>query len=597
MEYATRYRNGPPCCFVPVSTDTSGGLLLKTSFRTTAALVAALSILQPVQSVTAQTTPQSGEAPRLVENIDVRVINIDVVVTDRKGNAITGLTRDQFEIFENNVPKAISNFYAVENARPVAVDGETTQAATPAPTAPVRAADIPDNMKRRLIFYIDNLSLAPFNRNRVFKQMKDFVQTTMRPGDEAMVATFNRSMKIRVPFTKDPVQVSQTLDAIAGESALGTSNMSERKQTEDRIRDARSYEEAVATARTYASSIEHDLRQSASSINGLMSTLAGVEGKKILILTTEGFPIQPGREMFQFIEETSREKQWQGSGTMLQGMSYDSTSVIQSIARAANANSITLYPIHAAGLQGGNEFSAEHSAPTPISVAYSAASNSTESVQLMADMTGGQASVGTNNFALAFQRIQRDMDNYYSLGYRSSTERVDRQRYVRVRLKSNPNKYIVRSRQTFVEKSTFAEMNDRVIANLFYKTKANDLGILVRTTSPTPVEDGLYRVPVEIQIPMDSLTLLPQGETESVGGFDVYVAVADKNGDMSEVSRKSHQLRVPAEDLARAKGKYYTYSLDLLMEKGLNKISVGVMDQISNSSGFAREQIIAQDLR
>ena len=48
--------------------------------------------------------------------------------------------------------------------------------------------------------------------------------------------------------------------------------------------------------------------------------------------------------------------------------------------------------------------------------------------------------------------------------------------------------------------------------------------------------------------------------------------------------------------MERAKGKYYTYSVDLLMEKGLNKISVGVVDDVSNVSGFAREQIIAQDL-
>ena len=85
------------------------------SFRTTAALLSALSIVAPVR---AQRTPQ-GEMPKLVENIDVRVINIDVVVTDRKGNPVPGLKREQFEVFENNVPKAVSNFYAVENSRPV----------------------------------------------------------------------------------------------------------------------------------------------------------------------------------------------------------------------------------------------------------------------------------------------------------------------------------------------------------------------------------------------------------------------------------------------------------------------------------------------
>jgi hypothetical protein len=213
----------------------------------------------------------------------------------------------------------------------------------------------------------------------------------------------------------------------------------------------------------------------------------------------------------------------------------------------------------------------------------------------MADMTGGLASIQTNNFAEAFKKIGRDLDAYYSLGYRASTERVDRQRRLDVRVKNKS--YQVRNRETFVEKSTFAEMNDRVIANLLYKTKANDLKILVRTGRPTAADEDLFQVPVEIQIPMESLTLLPQGETEYVGGFDVYVAVADKNSDMSDVTRKSHQLRVPASDMPNIKGKYYAYSLDLLMEKGPNRISIGVVDNISNVSGFAREQVLAQDLR
>jgi hypothetical protein len=153
--------------------------------------------------------------------------------------------------------------------------------------------------------------------------------------------------------------------------------------------------------------------------------------------------------------------------------------------------------------------------------------------------------------------------------------------------------YIARSRQTFVEKSTFAEMSDRVVANLLYRTKANDLGIVVKMGTPRLAEEGLLNVPVEVYIPMDSLTMLPQGEAEVAGGFEVYVAVADKNNDMSDVARKSHQLRITKEELARSRGKFYTYTLDLLMERGLNKVSVGVVDQISNTSGFAREQIIA----
>ena len=534
---------------------------------------------------------QQAELPKLTETIDIRVINVDVVVTDKKGKPINGLTKDDFELYENGVPKSISNFYEVEGPKAINVS------IAPQPGAPPPAVvkeEIPENLRRRVIFYIDNLSLMPFNRNRVFKEMKEFAKNVLRPGDEAMIATFNRSMKIRMPFTRDASAIQSTLDTIAGESAMGVTNKSEARDVQKRIQDAQTYDEALATARTYAESVNHDLRQSVDSLNGLMTTLAGVEGKKILVLTTEGFQMQPGREMFYMIDEVGREKGWQAGSTLLEGMSYDAGSQIQGVAKTANANGITMYAIHAGGLGAANEgMLAEMDRPTPYSVTQASISNSTESLQLMADMTGGLASINTNNFGGAFRNIQRDLESYYSIGYRAGTQRVDRQRNLEVRVKNR--NFVVRNRQTFVEKSTFAEMNDRVIANLLYKTKANDLNILVRVGSPVRAED-LFKVPVEIQIPMESLTLLPQGESY-MGGFSVYVAVANKDGDMSDVARQSHQIRVPSSDYGKIKGKYYTYSLDLLMEPGPGKISVGVVDDVANTTGFDRVPVIAADLR
>jgi len=536
-----------------------------------------------------QTQQQPAEIPKLTETIDIRVINVDVVVTDKKGAPVTGLKKEDFELYENGVPKNVSNFYEVEGPKALNVS------IAPGPVTPaVKREEIPENMRRRVIFYIDNLSLMPFNRNRVFKEMKEFAKNILRPGDEAMIATFNRSMKIRMPFTRDPGAIQTTLDTIAGESAMGVSNRSESRDVQKRIQDAQTYDEALSTARTYAESVNHDLRQSVDSLAGLMTTLAGVEGKKVLVLTTEGFQMQPGREMFYLIDEVSREKGWQGGSTLLEGMTYDANSQIQSIAKTANANGITVYAIHAGGLGAANDnMSAEMDKPTPYTVTSAALSNSTESLQLIADMTGGLASINSNNFAQAFRNIQRDLESYYSLGYRAGTERVDRQRNLEVRVKNR--NYLVRNRQTFVEKSPFAEMNDRVIANLLYRTKANDLKILVKVGSPARSED-LYKVPIEVQIPMESLTLLPQGESY-MGGFSVYVAVANKDGDMSDVARQTHQIRVAGSDFPKIKGKYYAYALDLLMEPGPNKISVGVMDEVSNSTGFDRVPVIAADLR
>src|SRR5205823_3860645 len=284
---------------------------------------------------------------------------------------------------------------------------------------------------------------------------------------------------------------------------------------------AQSVDDALAAARTYAQSSEHDLRQSVTSLSALMTRRAGVEGKKIVVLTTEGFQMQPGREMFMLVDEVGRTKGWSSSGSMLESMAFNNADLIQSVAKTANANGITLYAIHAGGLGAANEnIMADASRSTPYNVAQSAVSNSTESLQTIAEMTGGVASVNTNNFASAFNTIEKDLDSFYSLGYRAGTERVDRQRSLEVRLKTRG--YLVRSRQSFVEKSTFAEMTDRVVANLLYRTKSNDLKIAVRSSSPLPQEDGLFKVPIEIQIPMDSLTFLPQGDVNA-GGFTVYV--------------------------------------------------------------------------
>jgi hypothetical protein len=298
--------------------------------------------------------------------------------------------------------------------------------------------------------------------------------------------------------------------------------------------------------------------------------------------------------MFYAIEETGRTKGWSSGGTMLEGMAFDSNRLIQSIAKTANANGITLYTVHAGGLGAGNDNNmAEFDKATPYSVTSTALSNSTESLQLMAEMTGGLYSINTNNFAQVFKRINEDLDSYYSLGYRAGTERVDRQRNIDVRTRDR--NLIARARQTFVEKSTFAEMSDRVVANLLYRTKANDLHIVAKINSPVPADD-LFRIPVEVHIPMESLALLPQGEVYA-GGFTLYVCVGNREGDMSEVSHKQATIRVPQSDYAKIKGKYYTYTLDLLVEPGLNNISIGVVDDISNVQGFAREQIIARDLR
>src|SRR5947207_15911391 len=82
---------------------------------------------------------------KLVESIEVRVVNVDVVVTDRAGNPVTGLTKDDFEILDNGKPQKIQNIYEVRptsEAETLNVAGAlepTTQQAAPLPPREILA--------------------------------------------------------------------------------------------------------------------------------------------------------------------------------------------------------------------------------------------------------------------------------------------------------------------------------------------------------------------------------------------------------------------------------------------------------------------------
>ena len=81
---------------------------------------------------------------QLVESIEVRVTNLDVVVTDRSGNPVTGLTKDDFVVVEDGKEQPITNFY------------EIRAAAAMEEAAPAAASSVPENLAKRRIDAIES---------------------------------------------------------------------------------------------------------------------------------------------------------------------------------------------------------------------------------------------------------------------------------------------------------------------------------------------------------------------------------------------------------------------------------------------------------
>jgi len=53
---------------------------------------------------------QPADLPRVTGSVETTVVNLDVVVTDKKGNPVLGLKADDFEIRHDKKPVTITNF-------------------------------------------------------------------------------------------------------------------------------------------------------------------------------------------------------------------------------------------------------------------------------------------------------------------------------------------------------------------------------------------------------------------------------------------------------------------------------------------------------
>src|ERR1051325_9628456 len=157
---------------------------------------------------------QQPPIPAIGASIEVSIVNVDVFVTDKQGQRVRGLTRDDFEIYENGKQQPITNFaeYA-EEAPPTSAPAATTTAPTPTATA---APPQP----RTIIFFFDRFYLPSFRNDPLFASLKKMMHDSARPGDRAMVVTWNRGVLLTLQdFTDSTKKLDKALDFVQTQSS------------------------------------------------------------------------------------------------------------------------------------------------------------------------------------------------------------------------------------------------------------------------------------------------------------------------------------------------------------------------------------------
>ncbi len=338
----------------------------------------------------------------------------------------------------------------------------------------------------------------------------------------------------------------------------------------------------IGEARAYAMRASHEMKQRIEALKSVIAWRRGAEGRKILVLLTGEFPINPAEEPFLYLDAIRDKFEGPYSSAIVEAGQFRIPSLVEEITSVANSSGVTLYPIDAAGKDSGMVDRDASSVPRVLDTMVSTQAALMPTLRLMAEDTGGVALTGSDNWKLAFDTISNDLDTYYSLGYRSTGERQDRMKKIEVRLKDK--RHNVRTRRAVIEKTLATEMQDAVAANLFRPSSTNEMEIEAVTGAAAQQGAEAVLIPVTVTFPMDNLTLVPDGD-DLMGRFAVYAAFLRQDGAVSKVARQGGEVRFPAKDLRFR--REVTVKIDVTADAQTNGLSVGVLDEMSGATGFA----------
>ncbi|MGH9464733.1 MAG: VWA domain-containing protein, partial [Thermoanaerobaculia bacterium] len=452
------------------------------------------------------------------ESIDVNVVNLDVYVTDKRGNPVVGLRQEDFEVLEDGTPMPITNFYAVETGRPVSGTDLALPAegvpATPddTPTPAAAAAPVPDEQRLHLVVYIDNFNIRPFNRNRVFRRLREFLNDQLEPEDRVMLVTYDRSLHNRHPFTSDAQLISQALFELETLTGHAVHQDSERRDLLRAINEAEDVNAVFWQVRTFAESSYNDLTFTVEALREIVDSLAGLAGRKALLYVSDGIAMKPGEEMFYALMQKFNE-----TSVISTSHEFDASRLFDQLADQANANRVSFYTLDAAGLRPPSASSAEMAelAQAGLASFYDSTlvSNLQAPLRTLAEKTGGQAILNQNDVGPALDRIARDFDTYYSLGFTPSHSGSGRLFELEVRVLGRKD-LVVRHRSSYRDKPVGTRMADGTMATLLFGEQRNGLGVQLALGGEAVDADdrSLYLVTVEVQIPIGRLTLIPREE-------------------------------------------------------------------------------------
>ncbi|HVT61481.1 MAG TPA: VWA domain-containing protein [Thermoanaerobaculia bacterium] len=519
--------------------------------------------------------------PPLVEAIEVQVVNVDLVALDRSGKHVVDLRREEFEVFEDGKRVPLTNFLGP------AVTPEEQATVAEDDTKEQPAAPLPADLRQRLYLavYVDNDNLLPFGRNRILRQVRDWVGQALRPGDRVAVFTHEGVVRPEYGYNEPPDGVGRVLEELEGGEAKNGVLVPDRTMEAqqdiaslpecDRIgpRDAWWLNEALAIARANAQAVLVHVKQSFEALQTTVESMGSLEGRKALLYVSNGLPLRVGLDVFAAVDEKCK-KDYSRDSTI------DTSAMLRRLTRAANLNQVTLYSLEAKGSRNYLHATAEIPRPAiPRETEAMTWASEQDSLLNMARETGGRAALNGNDITADLAQIAGDFRKAYSLGFTPARAGDSRSHAIRVEVKRKGMRLLYRT--SYFAFALKDRLQARVQGALLHGGVRDQLGAALELGTATTPERGRLVIPFTVRIDLRRIVLVPQGGIHE-GRLSILIATRDIYGNSPPLRREAVAVRIPAAELQEALAKGYVYEFKLSLPIGRQKVAVEVYDEVGH---------------
>jgi VWFA-related protein len=388
----------------------------------------------------------SSDVPGITIRANTRLVVLDVVVTDKKGQPVTGLKADDFTVEENGKKQKISVFTAPGAA---AANLGTT---APPGVLSNHPADVGPKTGAVTVLLLDAAN-SPFkDQSYARSQMLKYVLEQGKSGHPMAVFTLTDQLHVLQQFTSDPQVLMTAIRRFRPEEQIlraGAPPPESHGGADDRGGNlGSSIQLAQAALQGFADlqigfNLERRTQITVAAMESLARLLGGLPGRKNVVWLTSSLPFDlipedrniTDAELMADLPGQGRQRSVSvnAAGTYAsEARQLHGGEIKEAEAQLASAG-IAIYPVDLTGLMSGMESSANRGGSVYSDTAISDRAGSTMSVQQanqgtmeeVAAETGGQAYKNQNEIKDGISLAVADEKASYSLGYYPDNKKWD----------------------------------------------------------------------------------------------------------------------------------------------------------------------------